>query len=157
MLFTDKYKDLLSEMHAGSKRFGSGSKKHREKVSRFGFEDILDYGCGKGNLGLGRKYDPAIPEFSADPEPADLVVCTDVLEHIEPECLDDVLGHIRSKTKKKAYFVIATRRAKKTLPDGRNAHLIVESSDWWLNKLKQHYIIGKYKATDMELEVIGTV
>ena len=30
-----------------------------------------------------------------------------------------------------AFFAISTRPAKKTLPDGRNAHLTVQSPDWW--------------------------
>jgi hypothetical protein len=106
-----------------------------------GLTDVLDYGCGKGNLGIGRKYDPAIPEYAKDPDPADLVVCTDVLEHIEPECLEDVLKHIQSKCRKKAFFVISTRPAKKILPDGRNAHLIIQPSGWWVSTLSRYFSI----------------
>jgi hypothetical protein len=36
---------------------------------------------------------------------------------------------------KGAYLIAATRPAKAVLPDGRNAHLIVQSEDWWLQKI----------------------
>jgi hypothetical protein len=32
--------------------------------------------------------------------------------------------------------VIAVRPSNKTLSDGRNAHLILEPSDWWLRQLQ---------------------
>ena len=35
------------------------------------------------------------------------------------------------RAKKFVFFAISTRAAKKTLPDGRNAHLTVQSPDWW--------------------------
>jgi hypothetical protein len=64
-----------------------------------------------------------------------MVVCTDVLEHIEPEHLDAVLRHVCSLAKKAVFLQIATRPAKKCLPDGRNAHLTVQSAEWWLAKI----------------------
>lgn len=121
-----------------------GSKRRRQYIESLGFTDILDYGCGKGKLGLGRKYDPAIPEFFADPEPADLLVSTDVLEHIEPDLLDNVLIHMKSKMKKQGFLTIGCSPAAKKLPDGRNAHLIVQSPDWWIEKLKEHFTILSY-------------
>ena len=68
--------------------------------------------------------------------PAELVICTDVLEHIEPELIDNVLKHIESLTLKTAYLIIDTLPAQKNLPDGRNAHLIIENQDWWTNKIQ---------------------
>lgn len=121
-----------------------GSKRRRQYIESLGFTDILDYGCGKGKLGLGKKYDPAIPEFSTDPDPADLLVSTDVLEHIEPDLLDNVLIHMKSKMKKQGFLTIGCSPASKKLPDGRNAHLIVRSPDWWIEKLKEHFVILSY-------------
>src|SRR6187402_2868658 len=90
-----------------------------------GSRDVLDYGCGQRTLerDLGfpiRNYDPCIPGLDAPPEPADVVACTDVLEHIEPECLDEVLDDLKRVTRGIGFFVIAHHPAKKTLPDGRN-------------------------------------
>ena len=101
---------------------------------------ILDYGCGKGRFGQAMwekysvgilEYDPAIDGKDGLPAPADIVVCGDVMEHIEPDCVNDVINHIRGLTLKCAYWVIATRPAAKHLPDGRNCHLIVEDAQWW--------------------------
>jgi cyclopropane fatty-acyl-phospholipid synthase-like methyltransferase len=80
-------------------------------------------------------YDPGIPDRAALPEPADFVVSTDVLEHVEPEKLDGVLKHIRELTKRQAYLNIHTGPANAKLPDGRNAHLIQQPAEWWHRKL----------------------
>jgi hypothetical protein len=101
--------------------------------------DILDYGCGQRTLekALGlpiRNYDPCIPGLDSPPEPADIVVCTDVLEHIEPDCLDAVLDDLKRVTRHLGFFVVDTRPAVKILPDGRNAHLIQEPAEWWFPK-----------------------
>jgi predicted TPR repeat methyltransferase len=110
---------------------------------------LLDYGCGTGGLVRHLNnmmwphrfkaygYDPGVPEFEALPEPAEIVVSTDVLEHIEPECLEDVLKHIGELTIKGAYLNIHTGQAKAVLPDGRNAHLIQQPWDWWQTQLKK--------------------
>lgn len=106
-----------------------------------GAERVLDYGCGQGTLRTALKaqgfapdvmeYDPAIKGKDGLPKPAELVACTDVLEHVEPEKLPAVLAHLRRLTLKAAFLLIATRKANKTLPDRRNAHLIVRPADWW--------------------------
>lgn len=107
-------------------------------------KSILDYGCGKGVFKLVhdgdiREYDPAIADKSADPEPADLLICLDVMEHIEPDCLEEVLTHMASKATKAAFISVATRPAIKTLPDGRNAHLIQEHAGWWITAIAKHF------------------
>jgi hypothetical protein len=115
---------------------------------------VLDYGCGKGTLDVPgiRRYDPAIPEFSKSPSPAHLVVCTDVMEHIEPEYVGNTILHIYSLTKRVAYFQIATRRDKsKTLPDGTNPHKTVRKGKWWINTFKE--VLGEKTHTIVVLKV----
>jgi hypothetical protein len=107
---------------------------------------LLDYGCGKGMLGKNLdfpiwEYDPAIPGKDEAPRPADLVVCIDVLEHIEPEFLDITLDDIARCTKLVAFFIVYPNASVKTLPDGRNTHLIQEGRDWWMEKLSEYFII----------------
>ena len=124
-----------------------------------GSRDVLDYGCGQRTLerALGfpiRNYDPAIPGLDAPPEPAQIVACTDVLEHIEPECLDDVLDDLRRVTRGIGFYVIATGPANKTLPDGRNAHLIQEPLGWWLPKLEQRFRVSQVKEMSAEFAVV---
>jgi len=112
---------------------------------------ISDYGAGKCNLqkklqelGAGSfeyfPYDPAFPEYGA-PRPADLVCCIDVLEHIEPECLENVIGELAGIVRKLGFFTIHTGPAMKVLDDGRNAHLIQRPASWWLPMLCKHFEI----------------
>ena len=114
--------------------------------------ELLDYGAGKGRLAktLTEKrlidhamrfqhYDPAVPEWSSDPEPSEMVACIDVLEHIEPNLLDNVLDDLRRLTKSIAFLTVTTCEAMKTLDDGRNAHLIVEDAAWWLPKIMERF------------------
>ncbi len=108
---------------------------------------LLDYGCGskqslKKVLRVPvdyRGYDPAVPAFSSEPEPAECVACIDVLEHIEPERLGLVLDHLRSKTLKRALFSVHLGPAQKVLSDGRNAHLIQEPPEWWLPQIMARF------------------
>ena len=103
----------------------------------------LDYGCGKGKLAEVVPdvacYDPAVERFAAPAKPADVVICRDVMEHVENECIDEVLDHIRSLSRKAAWFAIATRPAKKVLADGRNAHVSIHPSAWWVEKLQSRW------------------
>ena len=158
-MISDEYRDQNRLLHEQSADYGSGSGLKfstfiRDVMKRTGSTTVLDYGCGKGTLkdALGdcvTNYDPAVEKWSAEPAPADLVVCTDVLEHVEPEFLDDVLDHIRALTLKAAFFVISCRPAHRHLPDGRNAHLTVEPPDWWTAKLgKRFRIFSKHVGSD---------
>jgi hypothetical protein len=115
---------------------------------------VLDYGCGKGTLDLPgiRRYDPAVPEYSKLPDPAHLVVCTDVMEHIEPEYVGNTILHIYSLTKRVAYFQIATRKDKsKNLPDGTNPHKTIRKAGWWLNTIKD--VLGEKTHTLVTLKL----
>lgn len=149
-VISDEYLALQRELHSRPEGYGGSSGRHAKDVIEFAnklrAELVLDYGCGQGRLrkgmeklGLGKlrvhEYDPAIEGKDKRPKPADLVVCTDVLEHIEPDKLGFVLAHIWRLSIKGAFLVIAIRPANKIMADGRNAHLIVESVPWWIDKL----------------------
>lgn len=62
-----------------------------------------------------------------------------MLEHVEPDCLSDVLSHIQELGFGGAFFIIDTVPAQKTLADGRNAHLIVEDLAWWEKTLSAYF------------------
>lgn len=151
------YLDQQQKLHCRAD-YGISGQRYAQTVdhlaTKLGTHDILDYGCGKRTLesALGyfiRNYDPAIPELAESPKyPADIVVCTDVLEHIEPEMLDDVLDDLQRLTRKLGMFVIATGPAKKVLEDGRNAHLIQEGESWWMPKLKARFDVLETLAQD---------
>ncbi len=155
MLISEQYRELNAQKHKESPKYGSYGDRLADFVRHMAKElcatSILDYGCGKRQLekALGfaiNNYDPAIPGCEATPEPADLVVCMDVLEHIEPECLEDVLNDLARVTKEKLVLLIDTVPAQKHLADGRNAHQIIEPMRWWLPKVMQRWEIEKLEA-----------
>jgi len=150
MLISEGYKELLRKHREVQPMWGAGGKRHIPKIQKLvdehHFESVLDYGCGHGVIlqylqaPLKAGYDPGMPEYANTPElPFDMVISTDVLEHIEPELLDNVLDHIQSLTRRFAYLCVCCREARHILPDGRNAHLIVEDENWWLDKLLEHF------------------
>jgi len=163
-MISDAYKRMNEELHRNMPHYGTSGDRWASQISALamamGTEDILDYGCGKSTLANNlpfkiKQYDPCISKYSSLPFPADLVVCTDVLEHVEPEMVGDVLDHLKALVKKKGFFVISTSLAKKELADGRNAHLIVESPRWWLNALWDKFnIVGFQDIKDAILVVV---
>lgn len=156
MLISENYKKLNAELHEQNPGYGAGNAGYVpfviELVGKYiqerDIESVLDFGCGKGaakeQVAVENPsvkvfgFDPAIEEFSNEPPPCDLLFSTDVMEHIEPEHLEDVLEFIASKTKHRAILIIATGPAQKSLPDGRNAHLIVENVEWWSKTIERH-------------------
>lgn len=163
-LLSDDYQKTLQTEHARSK-WGVAGMHYAERIFKtfqeYNCETAVDYGAGAGRtrrklveeFGIPAaaivEYEPGIAEKSALPSPADLVYCTDVLEHVEPDLIDDVLAHLASLVKKVGYFTIGLKEANRVLADGRNAHLIIESPEWWKEKLQQHFTIvfdGKHGA-----------
>lgn len=152
MLISEEYRSEQEQLHAKHHEYGSASVNYAPLVSKLinksQASKILDYGAGKGRLAKNlvldhpasvHHYDPAIPEYAKAPEPCDFVTCIDVLEHIEPEHLADVLDHLKELTTGIGFFTIHTGPAVKVLSDGRNAHLTQEPMDWWLPKLMQRF------------------
>ena len=165
MLITDDYRALNRALHQARPDYGRSGHRWARLVERLILENeidsVLDYGAGKGTLaahftpGRIRQYDPCVPGMEAPPEPAELVVCTDVLEHIEPDCLDDVLDDLARVATRLALLVVATRPAVKTLPDGRNAHLIQEPATWWLPQILARFDLAGFNETPGEFVVIA--
>ena len=86
-------------------------------------------------------YDPGIKEWSNDPKPEDYLLCADVLEHVEPDLIDNVIKHLISKFNKKALLSISLMKSRKILPNGNNTHLLIKPSKWWIKKLEQYATI----------------
>lgn len=115
--------------------------KHSNVVS------VIDYGCGKARawkeydlqrlwkLHDVQLYDPGVEQYALKPyTPRDMVICTDVLEHVPEHLVDEVLEDINSLAKKVIFLNVSTRPAKKTLVDGTNAHATVKPMHWWQKK-----------------------
>jgi len=152
-LISEEYRKLQGELHRNLD-YGQASAIYAplvaEVLEQVGATELLDYGAGKGRLGPAlrnhlrkpltiHQYDPAIPEWSAPPAPCGFVACIDVLEHIEPHVLDNVLDDLKRVTLRCGLFTVCTLPAAKLLPDGRNAHLIQQPARWWLPKILERF------------------
>lgn len=154
MTISDDYRIAQKKLHENPE-YGVASLQFapivKEVMEEIGAKSISDYGAGKcrlkmklQELGLRKfsyfPYDPAFPEYG-EPKEAELVCCIDVLEHVEPFYVEAVLIDLRKITNGHGFFTIHTGPAGKTLPDGRNAHLIQKPASWWLPKLCDHFEI----------------
>ncbi len=168
MIITESYRKLNEQMHKDRPDFGARGGIWAQQVAdyakKIGATTATDFGAGKGGLKATLRrisplqvtnYDPAVPEFSAIPEPADLVVSTDVLEHVEPACLIAVITEIQRLAIKGVFLNIACREAKKTLADGRNAHLLVRPPYFWFDTLREFFDIEAYHADQGQVTIIG--
>ena len=152
--YSKDYRRTLKHFHNVTKHGWGGTLKDQGDLDALIFEwkpnSVLDYGCGKGAMVDWFReayhipevvgYDPGVPTYEeADlTRPYEMVCCNDVLEHIEPKFIDSVLEQINQLAEKYIWLRIDCRPAKKILPDGRNAHLILEEPEWWMSKIKEH-------------------
>lgn len=153
-LITPEYLELNSELHQRNPNYGISGKRSASMVEKkcreFNCTTILDYGCGKQTLAAAlpyyviRGYDPAIKGLDAPPVPADMVICGDVMEHVEEDCVDAVLDHIQTLTQMLVIFVVSTCKANKTLADGRNAHITIHPNNWWAEKMIKRWNIHSF-------------
>lgn len=165
MTYSIEYAELQRKFHIERPDYGISGARYTDHVlslaAKMQTRDILDYGCGKATLQKSipypiQNYDPFVLEYSTRPHPAEIVVCTDVMEHIEPQYVDAVLQDIHDLTTKVAFFQIATRPASKFLPDGRNAHLIQQNVNWWLTRLMPFFDIRQAQDMNGGFVMIGT-
>ena len=122
---------------------------------------LLDYGCGKAipynknrcnEVGLKNSvqelcniesfdlYDPAYEKYAILPDKKyDVVVCTDVLEHIAEQDIDYVLTEILSRSNKIVFLNISCQPALKHFKQGKlkgkNVHISVFDPSWWGHKI----------------------
>lgn len=148
---SQEYAALNKHLHEHNWDYGGHGDRYAKIVLKLyesqKLKSILDYGCGKGTLAQALdfpiwEYDPCVPGKEAAPRPAEFVVCTDVLEHIEPDNLAATLEDLKRVTLCTAFFAIHTGPAGKVLADGRNAHLIQQDIDWWKAELSKYFDIA---------------
>lgn len=128
-------------------------------VRKNNFKEVLDVGCGRGHY-LKLLKDNAI--FAIGIEPSgyitrtitdykiinddilgfskysrswEALICMDVLEHIEPEKIEDNIKALSSLSKH-ALLGIANHS---DIWHGTELHLIQQVPDWWIEKLSKYY------------------
>ena len=145
-LISKSYKKTLVKRHAESSVYGSDGFRYQEIVKKLvnstKAQSVLDYGCGKGVLANKLdfpiwEYDPAIKGKESTPRPADLVICTNVLECVEDKYLADVLGDLSRCVKKVGYFVIGDNRL-----------------SFWNDVLSKYFYIGKVSLENGEIVAV---
>lgn len=150
------YVALCAEHHRTRKTFsGRGCLKHASRIleiaDQIGARSALDYGAGKmvqytdtvpghpegttleSILGFEvTKFDPAVPGIDTPPTGKfDLTFCTDVLEHVPEEDIDYVVAELAKLTGKALFVTVGSYPARKTLPNGENAHVCQKPAEWW--------------------------
>ena len=120
-IISEAYKQQMAFEHENDESWGTSGPIHTADVKRCirrsGSMSVVDYGCGKALLGRNVEkdipdldwvdFDPAVKGKRVLPDKSDMVVCTDVMEHVEEEYVDNVLEHISSIFKKCVYLHIA--------------------------------------------------
>ena len=161
--FSQDYKASQQHYHEICPEYGTSGSAARivKSLSAQIKGTVLDYGCGKQALQRALPdveivgYDPFIPGLDKEPEAADIVVCADVMEHVEVEYVRGVLDHIQSLTKKVAVFIIQCAPAQKTLPDGRNAHITLMPHDWWFKRVKERFLPSEVSESETSLIIVA--
>lgn len=115
-------------------------------IKKHNIDSIIDFGAGKKTLekSMGHEipiqsYDPAFDGLTPNLTPADLLVCTHVLEHVEPEYLQSTLDYLSTLTNKVFLLVMDNGISGKILPDGTESNLIQKDMDWWESKIKKSF------------------
>lgn len=157
-LISEDYRRLQEDLHEDG-IYGIASMKFAPLVAdyirRNKIKEVLDYGAGKGRLGEEldwlvpwqvkvHRYDPGVAQYAARARPAAFVACIDVLEHVEPELLPNVLDDLKRVTAGSGLFTVHTGPAGKVLADGRNAHLIQQPARWWLPQLMERFELVQF-------------
>lgn len=174
---SNEYQEQLRKEHSGYKWGSTGARYSGVDIlsilnDRPYIQTVLDYGAGKASLGRflteqrpdlrWTNYDPGMAAYDVLPDGKfDCVVSTDMLEHVEPQRLEDTLRIMASKAGKVLISDIACYPTGKLFSEGpykgQDMHLIVESPEWWKQRLAEtglhlaefiassKYSKGKYK------------
>jgi len=153
--------DILSEYRSlaanGGNFHGLSVLQHRDSIRKLArsvdARSMLDWGCGRGDayrsphklhhqLGISRKdvflYDPSFPQHDRKPTGKyDLVVSSDVAEHVMEVDVPVYLGSLFAHAKKAVWLSHCSRPAKKFFSDGvTNLHCTIKPHAWWREKME---------------------
>jgi len=161
-MISQAYQDKITEYHKGRIWGGAVSGKLFDIECTAKNNDcstMLDFGCGFGLLKekLGNKfsiteYDAGIPKKNKLPVGKfDMVVCCDVMEHVEPEFVDQTIDWLYYYATKVIYVSICCAPSLETFDDGSNLHLTVQPPSWWMSRFEERGAKLSYNGTDRGL------
>lgn len=157
-LISPRYCEEQERLHADPRGYGQRGRKWAARVlaiaDQFDAWSILDYGCGQGSLTVALRaqaarsirldeYDPAIAGKTMAPGFADLVVCTDVMEHVEADRIANVVKHLHLVTRKALFLVVSLVETAKLLSDGRQAHISLHPRAFWEARFSPFFEVGE--------------
>ena len=101
---------------------------------------LEDKGYIPGPLEVVPFYDPGVKEFSDKPRGKfDLVITSDMFEHVEPEHVRDTIQEVAELTRYTMYNNIACQLTGKPIAEegpyqGQDMHISVHEPEWWLDE-----------------------
>lgn len=153
---------LYREMAAGGANFhGLSLLTHKVGIGKlirtYKVSTVLDWGCGRGDPYRGPHkiwrewgvkwfdvwlYDPSFPTHDKPPpseKKFDLVICSDVLEHVPEADVDAFVTNLFAHARTVVWASVCCRPAKKTFPTtGENLHVTVKPLQWWIDTFDEH-------------------
>ena len=161
--YQDFHKNGINKIAPHKTFTGSSLSKWVDEIKmikkRNDISSIIDFGCGKAYLykerfkiitkekrisydGIGAYwnvndivlYDPGVEEYSVYPnQQKDMVICTDVLEHISPQDTEKFIRDIFLLANKLVFFVIHIKPSpsNKKLSNGENIHINLKTIEEW--------------------------
>lgn len=160
MRYRDEYKKLHEQQHFSGYSVLPLKTNIYQLVKHTNSKTLLDYGSGKGHQYSKSNldhywgvvvdcYDPGYEPFSVLPDKTyDGVVCTEVMEHIPEDEVDEALHNIFSRADKFVFMTISLKLASKKFANGDNVHVTIKTAEWWNN------IIDKHNTKDVLVEVL---
>ncbi len=116
--------------------FKAGLKVHLVDITQEALDPEIFLSWMKSEL---RFTESCLWHLPPDLEPAEWMLCLDVLEHIPEEKIDHVLSEISSRTQKGGLFSIGLTEDQFGKTIGKKLHLNVQSAAWWKEKIGQFF------------------
>jgi methylase of polypeptide subunit release factors len=146
-------------------------------LSNLDFQNVVDLGCGSGLMiaellvagkrvlgvdgcenALGTPADEHVRPFMKFADlrqpllsPADLVICTEVAEHLAPEFADVLIDSIANSSRRWIYFTGATPG------QGGDHHVNEQPHVYWVEKLEERgFVLAEEATRALRLHLVGT-
>lgn len=122
--------DTLIDLGCGTGRAGAALAAKGFNVTLFDLVNAVDDGIGlpfiEGNIWDLRE----LPKF-------DWIFCTDVLEHVPPEQVDNTLKGMARITRKGGFLTIAHFEDNCGRMINEALHLTIQPAEWWMRKIEK--------------------